>query len=113
MEANIIPLTRPAVRYAVEVAELFGDFTSTICVKSNEDAEKVFNLVLNYVDAAQISLIDNRSVRFNNGSRVDVQVVIAASKGKRTNLIVYDTRLGNKILNAILRPMLAHYFEKE
>lgn len=111
MEATIISLTKPAVRYAVETSEIYKNYRVAICVKTEEDANKFFEMALDFFDMAQISKVVDRSVFLKNGSVVSVYPVHTASKGRRSNLIVYDTRLSNRVVSSILQPMLIHYFE--
>lgn len=107
MDNSVIELSRPALRYAVEICELHPNYLVGVVVSEHAKEDKAMDILTDYVDCVQLERLCDSSIgkhiSFKNGSRIYVIVANDCSRGHRWNALILDEDIDNKVYRNILR----------
>lgn len=101
-----LPLSVPALRYAVEMCEANPDYKVGVAVSDSTQFDAVIDTLTDYVDwckFAQIGNIVSRFISWKNGSRVYVEAAKECSRGHRWNMLILGEDVDNKVYRNVLR----------
>jgi len=107
MNNVVLPLSRPALRYAVEICELYPKLKIGIAVADSDTLDKAVDVLTDFVDCVLLEYLSlsqpTKAITFKNGSRIDVLIPSDNTRGRRWNALVLDDKVEHKVYRNILR----------
>lgn len=100
-----IPMSIPALRYAVEICELTPNYRVGVAVNGYSKIQSAMDGLTDYVDCCQLAKLGttlDQYICFKNGSRIDVVSAAESALGHRWNVLIYGEDIDDKIFRCVL-----------
>lgn len=103
----IIPLSDPAIRYAVEMCEVMPDYRIGIAIADGNNLCNIIDRALDFVswDQYKCHFETQGRIVFKNGSQLDCFKANENAKMRRYNIVISDSGISQRIVNRILKPI--------
>lgn len=102
-----IPISKPALRYAVEMCEMIPNYKVVVAVSDRSQASSAMDGLTDYVDCCQLVILrasSERFISFKNGSRINVVEATGSALGCRWNALIYSEDIDDKTISTIFLP---------
>lgn len=107
-------LSENSMRDAILRCTNFAGMRVLVALPKYEDIKSCEEKIEKLLDLLQVKIIKiNRyscEVRFHNGSLIYLRHASESIRGRRANIILYDSRVDNEIVRLVLAPCLCQYW---